>query len=70
MENYKLHILGMSEVRWDSFGEIATQNGFTFPYSGYNADEGPVHRDGEFCLYLKKYIKILGFLQTLELKIK
>jgi hypothetical protein len=25
MEDYKLDILGMSEVRWDSFGEIATQ---------------------------------------------
>jgi hypothetical protein len=25
MENYKLDILGMSEVRWDSFREIATQ---------------------------------------------
>jgi hypothetical protein len=39
MENYKLGILGMSEVRWDSFGEIATQNGFTFLYSRYNAEE-------------------------------
>jgi hypothetical protein len=46
MENYKLDILGMSEVRWDSFGEIATQNGFTFLYSGNNADEGPVWYDG------------------------
>jgi hypothetical protein len=46
MENYKLDILGMSEVRWDSFGETATQNGFTFLYSGHNADEGPVCRDG------------------------
>jgi hypothetical protein len=35
----------MSEVRWDSFGEIATQNGFTFLYSGYNADEKPLRRD-------------------------
>jgi hypothetical protein len=41
-----LDILGMSEVRWDSFGKIATQNGFTFLYYGYNADEGPVHHDG------------------------
>jgi hypothetical protein len=32
MENYKLDILGMSEVRWDTFGEIATQNGSTFLY--------------------------------------
>jgi aspartate/tyrosine/aromatic aminotransferase len=46
MENYKLDILGMSEVRWDSFREITTQNGFTFLYSGYNADEGPVRHDG------------------------
>jgi hypothetical protein len=32
----------MSEVRWNCFGEIATQNGCTFLYSGYNAVEGPV----------------------------
>jgi hypothetical protein len=46
MEHYKLDILGMSEVRWDGFGEITTQNGFTFLYSGYNADEDPVRPDG------------------------
>jgi hypothetical protein len=46
MENYKLDTLGISEVRWDCFGEIATQNGFTFLYSGYKADEGPVCHDG------------------------
>jgi hypothetical protein len=28
------------------FGEIAIQNGFSFLYSGYNADEEPVHHDG------------------------
>jgi hypothetical protein len=36
----------MSEVRWDSSGEIATQNGFTFLYSRYNAVEEPVCCDG------------------------
>jgi hypothetical protein len=46
MENYKLDTLGMCEVRWDSFGETATQNGFTSLYSDYNADEGPVCCDG------------------------
>jgi hypothetical protein len=46
MENYKLDILGMSAVRWASFGETATQNGFTSLYSRYNADEGPVRCDG------------------------
>jgi hypothetical protein len=45
-ENYKLDIFGTSEVRWDSFGEVTTQTGFTFLYSGYHADEGPVRRDG------------------------
>jgi hypothetical protein len=45
-KNYKLDILGMSEVRMDSFGETATRNGFTFLYSGYNADERPVCHDG------------------------
>jgi hypothetical protein len=28
------------------FWRKATQNGFTFLYSGYNVDEGPVRRDG------------------------
>jgi hypothetical protein len=46
MENYKLDILSMSEVRWDSFGETATQSGFTFLYSRYNADKGSVCCDG------------------------
>jgi hypothetical protein len=46
IENYKLDILGICEVRWDSFGERATQNGFNFLYSGYNAGEGPVRPDG------------------------
>jgi hypothetical protein len=36
----------MSEVRWDSCGEITTKNVLTFMYSGYNADEGPVGHDG------------------------
>jgi hypothetical protein len=26
MENYKVDILGMHEVRWDSFGEIAADS--------------------------------------------
>jgi hypothetical protein len=46
MGNYKLDILGMSVVRWASFGEIATQNGFIFLHSGYNSDQGPVCHDG------------------------
>jgi hypothetical protein len=36
----------MSEVTWESFGEIATQNGFNFLYSGYNTDEGLIRRNG------------------------
>jgi hypothetical protein len=46
----------MSEVRWDSSREIATQNGFIFLYSVYNSDEGPARRDGAGLL-LSKIVK-------------
>lgn len=46
----------MSEGRWGSFGEIATKNVFTFLYSGYNADEGPI-RHGGVGLLLSKIAK-------------
>jgi hypothetical protein len=46
MENYKLDTLDINEVRWDILGEKATQNGFIFLYSGYNANGGRVRRDG------------------------
>jgi len=34
MKSYGLNILGMSEVRWDEFGEMTTQEGTAFLYSG------------------------------------
>ena len=34
MKSYGLNILGMSEVRWSEFGEMTTQDGATFLYSG------------------------------------
>jgi hypothetical protein len=33
-KSYGLNILGMSEVRWSEFGEMTTQDGATFLYSG------------------------------------
>jgi endonuclease/exonuclease/phosphatase family metal-dependent hydrolase len=34
MENYRLDILGLSEVRWDDFGDLTSQAGVTLLYSG------------------------------------
>ena len=34
IKSYGLNILGMSEVRWSEFGEMTTQDGATFLYSG------------------------------------
>ena len=34
MQSYDLHILGMSEVRWNGFGEVSIQDGVTFLYYG------------------------------------
>lgn len=33
-KSYGLNILVMSEVRWSGFGEMSTQDGATFLYSG------------------------------------
>jgi exonuclease III len=41
MKNYGLNSLGMSEVRWSEFGEMITQEGATFMYSGRPQDENP-----------------------------
>lgn len=58
MQNYKLEILGLSEVRWKSFGSLTTQDGcFTFLYSGVNKEED--HRDGVGSLLTKKMHKSL-----------
>jgi hypothetical protein len=34
LQSYGLHILGMSEVRWNGFGEESIQDGVTFLCSG------------------------------------
>lgn len=39
MESYRLDILGLSEVRWPEFGEVQTQRGGLFLYSGRPAEE-------------------------------
>lgn len=46
MENYKMEILGLSEVRWFDFGELKTGDGLTLLYSGLPEESGAVHRDG------------------------
>ena len=43
MSKYKLSILGISEARWNSFGEFKTTNGNTLLYSG-REEEHDVHR--------------------------
>jgi hypothetical protein len=45
MKSYGLNILGMSEVRWSEFGEMTTQDGATFLYSGRPEGEN-VSREG------------------------
>lgn len=39
MDNYRLYIFGVSEVRWDDFGEIQSRDGNTFLYSGETGEE-------------------------------
>jgi hypothetical protein len=39
MSDYGMGIIGLSEVRWKDFGEIATQNVNTFLYSGPSGDD-------------------------------
>lgn len=41
MENYRIDILGLSETRWNTFGEILTQNGNSFIYSGNRDENAP-----------------------------
>jgi hypothetical protein len=45
MNNYKIDILGLSKVRWPEFGEMQTQDGITFLYSGQTGDDAE-HREG------------------------
>ena len=52
MENYRLDILGLSEVRWDDFGELKSQAGVTLLYSG--RAHGETARDGVGLLLSKR----------------
>ena len=45
MVRYGLEILGLSEVRWDNFGETLLQSGHKIIYSG-NASDQPNHTQG------------------------
>lgn len=45
MKRYKLEILGLSETRWNGYGEFKTQNGNTLIYSGF-PDENSARRHG------------------------
>jgi exonuclease III len=44
MKNYKLDIMGLSEIRWKDNGEIKTQYGNSCIFSG--ASEDKEHRNG------------------------
>jgi hypothetical protein len=52
MNNYKLVILGVSEVCWNQFGEIDTVGGKTFILSG-RVDENDEHKEGVGILMTK-----------------
>jgi hypothetical protein len=58
MNNYKINILGLSEVRWPEFGEMQTQEGITFLYSGQTGDDAE-HREGAGLLLNKAAKKSL-----------
>jgi hypothetical protein len=53
MTRYKIDTLGMSEVRWNEFGEIKTTSNMLFLYSGRpNAEDE--HREGVGLLLSKR----------------
>lgn len=54
MNQYKLDILGLSEVRWNGFGDITAQTGESFIYSGMpNLDDH--HKYGVGMVISKKF---------------
>lgn len=58
MEAYKLDILGMSEVKWNVFGELKTPSAMTLLFSGRpNAND--VHRGGVGIILNQKMKKSL-----------
>jgi hypothetical protein len=56
-DNYKLDIMGMSQIRWKDSGEIKTQNGNFLIFSGVG--EGKEHRNGVAILMNKEARKSL-----------
>lgn len=59
METYKLDVLGMSEVRWNEFGEVKTPSAMTFLFSGRpNAND--VRREGVGIILNQKMKKSLS----------
>ena len=58
MANYKLHILGLSEVRWNTFGETRLQTGETLLFSGKEKEED-THENGVAILLSRDAFKSL-----------
>ena len=46
LTNYKLHIMGLSEVQWKDDGEIKTQNGNSLIFSGVSEEKEHGNRLG------------------------
>ena len=65
MRRYKMSIVGVSECRSNSFGEITTATGETFLYSG-NDDEEDTHRHGGGLLLSKDAAKSLVEWETVS----
>ena len=42
MKRYNLSILGVSEMRWNTFGTLRTASGETIPYSGNPNEDDPL----------------------------
>ncbi len=53
MARYKLDILGLTEVRWDNFGECCLQTGHKLLYSGHKT-QAPLHTQGVGLLLTKE----------------
>ena len=58
MARYILDILGLTEVRWDNFGECCLQTGHTLLYSGQQT-QAPIHTQGVGLLLTKEAQKSL-----------
>lgn len=54
-ERYRVDILGVSEVRWNEFGEMRTLSGQTFLYSGKPNEDDP-HQEGVGLLLSRRVV--------------